>query len=88
MIVYAVLGSAPLYMGQPIVEAGVSQGLVSFYDHPKAYKSLSQLNSTILEKINERKIKHQSSGSRQDRKHGKASTGKPSIHTGFDSHQV
>jgi hypothetical protein len=59
MIVYAVLGSAPKFMGQPIVEAKVTAGLVSFYDFPKAYDSLLSLNQTIQEKLHERKNKHQ-----------------------------
>lgn len=59
MIVYAVLGSAPKHMGQPIVEAKVTAGLVSFYDFPKAYDSLPSLNQTIQEKLHERKNKHQ-----------------------------
>jgi hypothetical protein len=59
MIVYAVLGSAPKHMGQPIVEARVTAGLVSFYDYPKAFASLPSLNQIILEKLNERKNKQQ-----------------------------
>lgn len=44
MIVYAVLGSAPVYMGQSIIEAEVNSGLVSFFDHPKAFTSLSSIS--------------------------------------------
>jgi len=54
MIVYAVLGSAPKHMGQPIVEAKVTAGLVSFYDFPKAFTSLSLLNQAVQEKLKAR----------------------------------
>lgn len=54
MIVYTVLGSAPVYMGQCVYDAGVEVGLVSFYDVPKAFTSLPQLDQRILEKLDER----------------------------------
>lgn len=54
MKVYAVLGSAPLHMGQPIMACGVTEGLVSFYDYPKGFPSLRFLNEEIRKKLKEK----------------------------------
>ncbi len=55
MIVYAVLGSAPSAADRiSIAEAGETHCLISFFDYPKSFTSLSQLNQTIQEKLNDR----------------------------------
>lgn len=54
MIIYSVLGSAPIYMGRCVYDAGVGEGLISFYDYPKAYTSLGQVDRDILQKLADR----------------------------------
>jgi hypothetical protein len=39
MKIYAVIGTAPKHMGQPCIDAGQADCLVSFADYAKAFKN-------------------------------------------------
>ncbi len=50
MIIYAVLGSAPVHFAVPAAEGQENRGLVSFFDHPKAFPSLSLPSTKPLQR--------------------------------------